>query len=114
MVVGGTAVPRGRGRVVMLVDNGVEGDSRGQKTARSAADAGWDVVLLGLAPHGVPRQWQLGEAQVRLLPLTGPPAPTSCAAGDARASTAAAAVGAPAAADPQAPVGAGHGASRGL
>lgn len=34
-------------RVVMLVDNAVEGDSRVQKAARSAADAGWDVTLIG-------------------------------------------------------------------
>ena len=33
-------VRRGRGRVVMLVDNGVEGDSRVQKSAQSAAEAG--------------------------------------------------------------------------
>ncbi|MEK8143210.1 hypothetical protein NKH18_16640 [Streptomyces sp. M10(2022)] len=41
---------RSRGRVVMLVDNGVKGDSRVQKAARSAADAGWDVVLFGSRP----------------------------------------------------------------
>ena len=40
------------GRVVMLVDNGVEGDSRVQKTARSAAEAGWDVTLLGCSTTG--------------------------------------------------------------
>jgi glycogen synthase len=39
--------PTGRGRIVMLVDNGVHGDSRVQKTAAAAAAAGWDVVLLG-------------------------------------------------------------------
>jgi glycogen(starch) synthase len=41
-----------RGRIVMLVDNGVDGDSRVQKTARSAADHGWDVTLLGVSPTG--------------------------------------------------------------
>ncbi|WP_433732003.1 glycosyltransferase [Actinoplanes sp. CA-051413] len=56
----------------MLVDNGVEGDSRVQKTARSAADAGWDVVLLGCSPTGVAEQWRLGDAEVRLLAMTGP------------------------------------------
>lgn len=40
----------------MLVDNGVIGDSRVQKAARSAADAGWDVVLLGRAPAGGSRR----------------------------------------------------------
>ncbi|MEV4825860.1 glycosyltransferase family 4 protein [Micromonospora sp. NPDC049274] len=51
----------------MLVDNGVHGDSRVQKAARSAADAGWEVILLGRAPDGLPRTWQLGGAEVRLL-----------------------------------------------
>ncbi|OEV10809.1 hypothetical protein AN220_30960, partial [Streptomyces nanshensis] len=47
------SAPAGRrGRIVMLVCNGVEGDSRVQKTARSAAAAGWEVVLLGRSPDG--------------------------------------------------------------
>ncbi len=57
-------------RVVMLVDNGVEGDSRVQKSARSAAEAGWDVTLLGCSPTGGERAWRLGPARVRLIPLT--------------------------------------------
>ncbi len=61
-----------RGRVVMLVDNGVNGDSRVQKAARSAADAGWDVVLLGRSPHGAPETWRLGGAEARLLPMPDP------------------------------------------
>jgi len=56
-----------RGRVVMLVDNDVSRDSRVQKEARSAADKGWDVVLLGTARPGRITEWKLGEAQVRLL-----------------------------------------------
>ncbi|MET8065620.1 hypothetical protein ABZS65_18535, partial [Micromonospora sp. NPDC005313] len=36
-------------RVVMLVDNAVDCDSRVQKAARSAADAGWHVTLIGCA-----------------------------------------------------------------
>lgn len=63
------ASPVRRGRIVMLVDNGVTGDSRVQKAARSAAEAGWDVTLLGRSPSGLPESWQLGEAQVRLLPV---------------------------------------------
>jgi glycosyltransferase involved in cell wall biosynthesis len=59
------------GRVVMLVDNAVDGDSRVQKTARSAAAAGWDVTLLGISPDGAERQWRLGDADVRLLPMGG-------------------------------------------
>ncbi|MGY1436071.1 glycosyltransferase family 4 protein [Streptomyces reniochalinae] len=61
-----------RGRVVMLVCNGVRGDSRVQKTARSAAEAGWDVTLLGRSPDGRPASWRLGEARVRLLPVPTP------------------------------------------
>ncbi|MFJ8578265.1 glycosyltransferase [Micromonospora sp. NPDC093277] len=63
-----------RGRVVMLVDNGVEGDSRVQKAARSAADAGWDVTLLGCARTEGERDWRLGGAHVRVLPLGAPAA----------------------------------------
>ncbi|WP_116070699.1 glycosyltransferase family 4 protein [Asanoa ferruginea] len=53
----------------MLVDNGVHGDSRVQKTAASAAAAGWDVVLLG---RGAAETWQLGGAEVRLIPTPSP------------------------------------------
>lgn len=59
-------------RIVILVDNGVNGDSRVQKTARSAADAGWEVILLGRSPNGKPQSWQLGAAQVRLLRMPSP------------------------------------------
>ncbi|GAB3091112.1 glycosyltransferase [Micromonospora schwarzwaldensis] len=68
-----TATPPGAGRrVVMLVDNAVEGDSRVQKAARSAADAGWDVTLLGCARVDAERHWRLGDAEVRVLPLDAP------------------------------------------
>ncbi|SCG64466.1 glycosyltransferase [Micromonospora humi] len=67
------APPPGAGRrVVMLVDNAVEGDSRVQKAARSAADAGWHVTLLGCARVDAERRWQLGDAEVRVLPLDAP------------------------------------------
>jgi glycosyltransferase involved in cell wall biosynthesis len=57
-----------RGRIVMLVDNGVEGDSRVQKAARSAAAAGWDVILLGVRePTSRRAEWRIGDAQVRLV-----------------------------------------------
>jgi glycogen(starch) synthase len=58
-----------RRRIVMLVQNGVQGDSRVQKQARSAAEAGWDVLLLGRAPAKAKVTWKLGEAEVRLLPI---------------------------------------------
>ncbi|MCM2393290.1 glycosyltransferase family 4 protein [Streptomyces albipurpureus] len=57
-----------RGRVVMLVDNGVKADSRVQKAARSAAEAGWDVVLFGVSATPKIQSWKLGDAQVRLIP----------------------------------------------
>ena len=60
----------GRPRIVMLVDNGVHGDSRVQKEARSAAEAGWDVTLLGRSPDTAEHTWTLGPAWVRLLPMT--------------------------------------------
>lgn len=58
-----------RQRIVMLVDNKVEGDSRVQKEARSAAEHGWDVTLLGTSPDARRHEWKLGDATVRLLPL---------------------------------------------
>src|SRR5262245_44516262 len=61
-----------RGRVVMLVHNGVKGDSRVQKVARSAAAAGWDVVLLGRSPDRQPHSWLPGAAEVRLIPMSSP------------------------------------------
>lgn len=61
-----------RGRVVMLIDNGVVGDSRVQKAAQSAAEAGWQVVLIGRSPDGRPDQWMLGGAEVRLVPVPMP------------------------------------------
>ncbi|WP_377269133.1 glycosyltransferase family 4 protein [Peterkaempfera sp. SMS 1(5)a] len=57
------------GRVVMLVANGVEGDSRVQKVAWSMAAAGWDVTLLGRAPGAEPLEYRLGGATVLLVPV---------------------------------------------
>jgi len=56
----------------MLVDNDVARDSRVQKEARSAAEKGWDVVLLGTARPGRITEWTLGDAQVRLLKVKKP------------------------------------------
>lgn len=67
-----TAPGGARGRVVMLVDNGVHGDSRVQKAARSAAMAGWDVILLGRSLNEQPQSWQIGQASVRLVPMPSP------------------------------------------
>lgn len=59
-----------RGRVVMLTDNAVVGDSRVQKSARSAAEAGWEVILIGAADPATEDRWRIGGAEVRLYPLT--------------------------------------------
>jgi glycosyltransferase involved in cell wall biosynthesis len=65
-------VPENKGRLVMLVDNAVEGDSRVQKAAESAAQAGWDVVLLGKSLDTHEHTWMIGDAKVRLLPVEQP------------------------------------------
>ncbi|NUR83746.1 MAG: glycosyltransferase family 4 protein, partial [Nonomuraea sp.] len=49
------------------------GDSRVQKAARSAAERGWDVVLVGRSPDDRPRRWRIGGAAVRLIPVHLPP-----------------------------------------
>jgi glycosyltransferase involved in cell wall biosynthesis len=56
----------------MLVHNRVKGDSRVQKVARSAAEAGWDVVLLGRSPDRQEHSWLEGKANVRLVPVPSP------------------------------------------
>ena len=72
MVNADTVTANHRGRVVMLADNGIDGDSRVQKSARSAAQAGWDVILLGLSADETTRSWRLGRAEVRLVPVPTP------------------------------------------
>lgn len=61
--------PTKRGRVVMLVDNDVRGDSRVQKEARSMAAAGWEVFLLGERRDSPLETWMIGDAEVRLVPM---------------------------------------------
>jgi glycogen(starch) synthase len=58
---------RSRGRIVMLVDNNVTPDSRVQKQARSAAERGWDVTLLGHKRGAGRTRWKLGKAKVQLI-----------------------------------------------
>ncbi|WP_211116308.1 glycosyltransferase family 4 protein [Glycomyces buryatensis] len=53
----------------MLVRNGVVGDSRVQKSAASAAAAGWDVTLIGRSESGQTETWKIGDADVRLVPV---------------------------------------------
>ena len=61
------APKRSRGRVVMLVDNHVVQDSRVQKQARSAAERGWNVTLLGQQRGAGRTTWRLGKARVQLV-----------------------------------------------
>ena len=57
-----------RGRIVMLVDNSIVFDSRVQKQAESAADCGWDVVLLGKPRHKRDAgTWAIGRAKARTI-----------------------------------------------
>ncbi|MFI9582104.1 glycosyltransferase family 4 protein [Streptomyces sp. NPDC052236] len=56
----------------MLVDNGVKNDSRVQKSARSAAEAGWEVILFGISPTREMETFHLGDAEVRLIPKVSP------------------------------------------
>ncbi|MFD0851504.1 hypothetical protein ACFQ07_04700, partial [Actinomadura adrarensis] len=68
----GTTPESSRGRIVMLVDNEVTPDSRVQKQAHSAAEAGWEVHLIGRAPEKnskADNSWMLGQAHVRLVPV---------------------------------------------
>jgi glycosyltransferase involved in cell wall biosynthesis len=58
-----------RGRIVMLVDNGIAGDSRVQKSAYSAAEAGWDVVVIGKLGDATLDTWRIGRAEARLIPV---------------------------------------------
>ena len=72
MVCDSVALPGryGRGQIVMLVDNGVTGDSRVQKEARSAAEYGWNVVLLGRSPDAERHTWSEGNITVLLIPVS--------------------------------------------
>lgn len=55
-------------KVVMLVDNDVRRDSRVQKQARSMAERGWEVTLLGInRTEDVIPPWKVGDATVELV-----------------------------------------------
>jgi glycosyltransferase involved in cell wall biosynthesis len=72
----GTGPLPSRGRIVMIVDNGITRDSRVQKAARSAAEAGWEVHLIGCTSEPKSRPWRIGEARVRLVTVQlTPPEP---------------------------------------
>ena len=56
-----------RPRLVVLVDKDVVGDSRVQKCSTAAAEAGWEVFLLGRSTASEPEEFRLGDVQVQLL-----------------------------------------------
>lgn len=58
-----------RGRLVVLVDNAVITDSRVQKIALSATEAGWDVIVVGRSSDDSQHSWNLGPVPVRLVPV---------------------------------------------
>lgn len=57
------------GRVVMLVDNAIDGDSRVQKSARAMAEAGWEVHLIGRTAIDGPTEYMIGDAHVHRFPV---------------------------------------------
>ncbi|MBG0561608.1 glycosyltransferase family 4 protein [Actinoplanes aureus] len=58
-------------RLLVIVANGITGDSRVQKTAVAAARAGWEVTLLGTGGRRGRRQTtMMGEVTVIRLPVT--------------------------------------------
>ncbi|HUR14216.1 MAG TPA: glycosyltransferase [Mycobacteriales bacterium] len=59
-------------KVVMLVDNTVDGDSRVQKSARYMAELGWDVTLVGRSPGDDVREEPLGDATLLRVPTALP------------------------------------------
>jgi glycosyltransferase involved in cell wall biosynthesis len=61
--------PVWRGRLVMLVDNTIDGDSRVQKSAMTAAQEGWETTLIGRSPDGRLRSYDLGGATVLQVPV---------------------------------------------
>ncbi len=56
-----------RPRVVLVVDNHVSVDSRVQKTARAAADAGYDTVIVGRSTTGARVETVIGGVRTILL-----------------------------------------------
>ena len=60
---------RGGYHVVMLVANDVTGDSRVQKSARSAAAAGYEVTVIGRSMEKTASKNWMGGARIRRVPV---------------------------------------------
>ena len=63
------ALRHARRRLAVLVANGVHGDSRVQRMARAAADAGWQVLVVGRSPDGEERRGTPGRRRGVLVPV---------------------------------------------
>ncbi|MEV7625542.1 glycosyltransferase [Actinoplanes sp. NPDC089786] len=57
-------------RLLVIVANGITGDSRVQRTAIAAARAGWDVTLLGAGGRGRRVESMMGAVRMIRLPMT--------------------------------------------
>jgi hypothetical protein len=62
-------LPASRPRLVVVVANGITGDSRVQKTALAAARAGWAVFLVGVGTGTQPEISAMGPVQVVRVPV---------------------------------------------
>ncbi|HEY5135164.1 MAG TPA: glycosyltransferase [Candidatus Nanopelagicales bacterium] len=67
-VAGTGGAPERRPRILLVVDNNVSVDSRVQKTARAAAAAGYDTVILGRSPSGGRVETEIGGVRTVLVP----------------------------------------------
>ena len=56
-------------RLAVIVSNAITGDSRVQKTALSAAHAGWDVLLVGQTMGDRVERTRLGPVSVVRIPV---------------------------------------------
>lgn len=66
---GETAGPPAPKRVVMVVPNRIEGDSRVQKAAASIAAAGWETHLVGVSVTGRKQRYDQDGARIHKIPL---------------------------------------------
>jgi glycogen(starch) synthase len=57
------------GRVVMVVANRIDGDSRVQKSAQSMAEEGWEVHLVGLSVARKPEHYRQGDVEYHKIPV---------------------------------------------
>ena len=58
-----------RPRIAVIVANAITGDSRVQKLSLSAAQAGWDVLLIGRSRTGRTQRTWMGPVKVLRVPV---------------------------------------------